>query len=198
MGQGTPGCMGNQGHPGDRKYDGDKKYKMFETTRVGLKQRRKKGSEAVARLPTVTSLCKCHLHILKVERIKGYLLMKEEFAVNQECLRPQVEKNKEDHSKFNDLRDSSMSVGNLEKLIDDYHAIVSSLVETEYYVTILSFVDKDQLELDFAIFMHNKKVVTVKPCLWNGMKRPCYLFARKFYPEALHNLMQLFSNYTLI
>ncbi|CAD5192264.1 unnamed protein product, partial [Musa acuminata subsp. malaccensis] len=43
-----------------------------------------------------------------------------------------------------------------------------------------------------------QKVVTVKPCLWNGMKRPCYLFARKFYPEALHNLMQLFSNDTLI
>ncbi|CAL9145272.1 unnamed protein product, partial [Musa hybrid cultivar] len=43
-----------------------------------------------------------------------------------------------------------------------------------------------------------KKVVTVKPCLWNGMKRLCYLFARKFYPEALHNLMQLFSNDTLI
>ncbi|CAL9083517.1 unnamed protein product [Musa acuminata var. zebrina] len=25
-----------------------------------------------------------------------------------------------------------------------------------------------------------KKVVTVKPCLWNGMKRLCYLFARNF------------------
>ncbi|XP_039119580.1 glycosyltransferase BC10-like [Dioscorea cayenensis subsp. rotundata] len=36
------------------------------------------------------------------------------------------------------------------------------------------------------------------PCLWNGMKRPCYLFARKFYPEALDSLMHLFSNFTLI
>ncbi|RRT74216.1 hypothetical protein B296_00032569 [Ensete ventricosum] len=43
-----------------------------------------------------------------------------------------------------------------------------------------------------------QKVVTRKPCLWNGMKRPCYLFARKFYPEALNNLIQLFSNYTVI
>ncbi|CAL9083423.1 unnamed protein product [Musa acuminata var. zebrina] len=25
-----------------------------------------------------------------------------------------------------------------------------------------------------------KKVVTAKPCLWNGMKRLCYLFARNF------------------
>ncbi|TYH60810.1 hypothetical protein ES332_D07G005500v1 [Gossypium tomentosum] len=36
------------------------------------------------------------------------------------------------------------------------------------------------------------------PCLWNSMKRPCYLFARKFYPETLHRLMIHFSNYTMI
>ncbi|XP_074273650.1 glycosyltransferase BC10-like [Silene latifolia] len=36
----------------------------------------------------------------------------------------------------------------------------------------------------------------VKPCLWNGVKRPCYLFARKFYPETLSVMTELFSNYT--
>ncbi|KAL4318648.1 hypothetical protein GQ457_18G025660 [Hibiscus cannabinus] len=35
-------------------------------------------------------------------------------------------------------------------------------------------------------------------CFWNSMKRPCYLFARKFYPETLHKLMIHFSNYTTI
>lgn len=40
------------------------------------------------------------------------------------------------------------------------------------------------------------KRVMRKPCLWNGMRRPCYLFARKFYPEALDNLMHQFSNFT--
>jgi hypothetical protein len=34
--------------------------------------------------------------------------------------------------------------------------------------------------------------------VWNGMKRPCYLFARKFYPEALDNLLNIFSNFTII
>ncbi|XP_062229722.1 glycosyltransferase BC10-like isoform X1 [Phragmites australis] len=43
-----------------------------------------------------------------------------------------------------------------------------------------------------------KHVVMRRPCMWNGMKRPCYLFARKFYPEALDNLMNIFSNYTII
>jgi hypothetical protein len=37
-----------------------------------------------------------------------------------------------------------------------------------------------------------------RPCVWNGMKRPCYLFARKFYPEALDTLMNIFSNFTVI
>lgn len=41
-----------------------------------------------------------------------------------------------------------------------------------------------------------KKQVLVKPCVWNGVKRPCYLFARKFYPETLDILIQIFSNYT--
>ncbi|XP_062178628.1 glycosyltransferase BC10-like isoform X1 [Phragmites australis] len=43
-----------------------------------------------------------------------------------------------------------------------------------------------------------KHVVMRRPCMWNGMKRPCYLFARKFYPEALDNLMNIFSNFTII
>ncbi|XP_019058143.1 PREDICTED: uncharacterized protein LOC104814660 isoform X2 [Tarenaya hassleriana] len=36
------------------------------------------------------------------------------------------------------------------------------------------------------------------PCLWNGIKRPCYLFGRKFHPDTLDKLLDLFSNYTSI
>ncbi|KAJ6854077.1 uncharacterized protein M6B38_100925 [Iris pallida] len=43
-----------------------------------------------------------------------------------------------------------------------------------------------------------KRKVTKKPCLWNGTKRPCYLFARKFYPGALDRMMHLFSNFTAV
>lgn len=41
-----------------------------------------------------------------------------------------------------------------------------------------------------------QKQLQIRPCLWNGFKRPCYLFARKFLPETLDNLLQIFSNYT--
>ena len=52
-----------------------------------------------------------------------------------------------------------MGVGTLEEIIDDNHAIVSSSVGPEYYVTIMSFVDKDQLEPGSSILMHNKVIV---------------------------------------
>lgn len=44
-----------------------------------------------------------------------------------------------------------MSVGTLEEIIDDNHAIVSTSVGSEHYVSILSFVDKDQLDLTFFL-----------------------------------------------
>ncbi|KAG5407265.1 hypothetical protein IGI04_013384, partial [Brassica rapa subsp. trilocularis] len=67
----------------------------------------------------------------------------------------------EDRSKVDDLRGTPMSVGNLEELIDENHAIVSSSVGPEYYVGILSFVDKDQLEPGCSILMHNKVLFVV-------------------------------------
>ena len=55
--------------------------------------------EVGTRLPTVTPNSKCKLRLLKLERIKDYLLMEEEFVTNQENLKPREEKNEEDRSK---------------------------------------------------------------------------------------------------
>lgn len=54
-------------------------------------------------------------------------------------------------SKVDDLRGTPMSVGTLEEIIDDTHAIVSTSVGSEHYVSILSFVDKDQVKLIISI-----------------------------------------------
>jgi hypothetical protein len=88
--------------------------------------------------------------------VNDYLLMEEEFMAGQEHLKPQEDKNEEDRSKVDNLKGSPMSVGNLEEIIDEKHAIVSSSVGPEYYVNVLLFVDKDQLEPSCAILMHNK------------------------------------------
>jgi len=87
--------------------------------------------------------------------------MEEEFIQNQERLKPTEEKIQEERSKVDDLRGSPMGVGSLEEIIDDNHAIVSSSVGPEYYVTIMSFVDKDQLEPGCSILMHNKVLAVV-------------------------------------
>merc|ERR1719340_158768 len=104
----------------------------------------------------VTPHTKCRLRLLKQERIKDYLLMEEEFIRNQERLKPQEEKNEEERSKVDDLRGTPMSVGNLEEIIDDNHAIVSTSVGSEHYVSILSFVDKDQLEPGCSALLNHK------------------------------------------
>lgn len=52
------------------------------------------------------------------------------------------------------------------------------------------------IDLSVHVTSDEKKEVQISPCIWNGMKRPCYLFARKFYPDTLENLTNLFSNYT--
>lgn len=47
----------------------------------------------------VTPNAKCRLRLLKLERIKDYLLMEEEFIQNQERLKPQEEKSQEERAK---------------------------------------------------------------------------------------------------
>ena len=88
--------------------------------RVGKKQRRRPGASALGtKLPTVVPTAKCKLRQLKLERIKDWLLMEEEYVANQERLKPQEERNEEDRSKVDDLRGSPLSVGTLEELIDE-------------------------------------------------------------------------------
>merc|ERR1712141_482386 len=65
-------------------------------------------------------------------------------------------KNEEERSKVDDLRGTPMSVGSLEEIIDDNHAIVSTSVGSEHYVSILSFVDKDQLEPGCSVLLNHK------------------------------------------
>jgi len=161
--------MGNQqsGPGGDpsNQNNKDQKKKKYEPpappARVGKKQRRPKGTEIGTRLPTVTPTAKCKLRMLKLERVKDYLLMEEEFVKEQERVKPAEDKKEADRSKVDDMRGSPMSVGTLEEIIDENHAIVSSSVGPEYYVSMMSFVDKTQLEPGCNVLLHNKVLSVV-------------------------------------
>ncbi|KAL6760495.1 26S proteasome subunit P45 [Haematococcus lacustris] len=87
--------------------------------------------------------------------------MEEEFVKNQELLKPHEERNEEDRTKVDELRGTPLTVGTLEEIIDENHAIVSSATGPEYYVCIMSFVDKTQLEPGCSVLLHNKAMAVV-------------------------------------
>jgi 26S proteasome regulatory subunit T2 len=142
------------------KKDGQPEKKKWEPplpTRVGKKRR--KGPAAASKLPPVFPTTRCRLKLLKMERIKDYLLLEEEFIQNQARLRPEEDaedKNEEARSRVDDLRGTPMAVGTLEEIIDDDHAIISTASGPESYVSIMSFVDKDMLEPSCQVLLHHK------------------------------------------
>ena len=107
------------------------------------KRRPPAGKNAPPKKTQVFPTSKCKLRLLKLERIKDYLLMEQEFIQNQEVFKPHEEKDKEERDKMEEIRGSPLAVGSLEEMIDDTHAIISSSVGPEYYVSVMSFVNQD-------------------------------------------------------
>ena len=81
----------------------------------------------------------------------------------------------EERTKVDELRGTPMSVGTLEEIIDDNHAIVSTSVGSEHYVNILSFVDKDLLEPGCTVLL-NHKVKTLGSWRKPGFKPAIVMF----------------------
>jgi 26S proteasome regulatory subunit T2 len=160
-GSGTPP---NEG--GNAKEDAEKKKKKkrFEprpaSTRSG-RRRRRKGPSGLNKTPTILPNSKCKLRLLKLDRVKDFLLMEAEFIRNHEVFKPHEERDQEEREKLDELRGSPLGVGTLEELIDDNHAIVSSSVGPEYYVNILSSVNQDLLDPGSSILLHNKTMSVV-------------------------------------
>jgi len=155
-GQQSRGGEGAGDSEQDKKDKKAKKYEQPAPTRVGRKKKKKPGPAMSSKIPTVVPTTKCKLRLLKLERVKDYLLMEEEFVASQEQQRPQEETAQQERSKVDDIRGSPMGVASLEEMIDDNHAIISSSIGPEYYVNIMSFVDKDQLEPGCSLLTHNK------------------------------------------
>jgi 26S proteasome regulatory subunit T2 len=145
----------------DKKKDDSKKKQekpLPPSTRSG---KRKKGPDRSNRLPAITPHTRCKLKLLRLERVKDYLIMETEFISNQERLKPREEKTLEERSKVDELRGTPMGVGTLEEIIDDKHAIVSSSTGPDYYVPIMSFVDQDLIEPGCSILTHHKTSAVV-------------------------------------
>mmetsp|Transcript_25642 Transcript_25642/g.24502 ORF Transcript_25642/g.24502 Transcript_25642/m.24502 type:complete len:426 (+) Transcript_25642:88-1365(+) len=139
---------------GDKPPEEEKKKNQAPAKVV--KRKRKKGPAAAVKIPQIFPTSKCKLRLLKLERVKDFLLMEQEFIQNQEIHRPREEQNETEHLKVDELRGSPLSVGTLEEMIDDNHAIVASAMGPEYYVSVMSFVNRDLLEPGCSVLLHNK------------------------------------------
>jgi len=164
---GAPGDAGKDQK--DQKKDKPKYEPPPPTTRVGRKKKRLGGGpDAANKLPTVFPNARCKLKLLRMDRIKDHLMLEEAFVTNEERYRASKgekggleQRQEEERGRVDDMRGSPMGVGTLEEMIDDDHAIVSSTTGPEYYVSIMSFVDKDLLEPGSSVLLHHKSVSVV-------------------------------------
>jgi len=158
--------MGNQlpGFPGGKK-PGPKKKKKKDKARpkppghVGRKKR--KGPSRSTRIPAIVPLSRCKLRKLRFDRVNDWLLLEKEFVTNQEAIKPKEERNKEERDEIDSLSGSPLIIGTLEEMIDEDHCIVSTAMGPQYYVNILSFVDKDLLEPSCTVLLNYKMYAVV-------------------------------------
>lgn len=168
-GMGGPNNPSNNKKQDDKKKEQKPKWQPPKTTRTGKKKKKGKGPIVAYKLPTVLPNSRCKLRLLRLERLKDFLLIEEEFLSNQrptpvsatgEAVQPEEEED-EEKTKIDEIRGSPLSIGTVEEIIDENHAIVSTTVGPEYYVNILSFVDQDQLEPGSTVLLHNKVLSVV-------------------------------------
>nr|AAF91244.1 proteasome regulatory ATPase subunit 2 [Trypanosoma brucei] len=138
------------------------KWEPPVATDIGKKKKRH-GPDAAAKLPKIYPSRACLLKQLRLERCKDYLLLEDELLTmitSQWDAQENLEEGAMSHyeaelSKVDALRGMPLEVGTLEEVIDDTHAIVST-AGSEYYVAMLSFVDKEKLELGCSVLLHDR------------------------------------------
>ena len=139
----------------NKKKDQKKQFKKPEPSLVhlGKKKKKKKGVEAASKLPTIVPATKCLLRMRKAERIKDYLLMEDEYIKTQIAnKKPESAKDEEEKNAIDLIRGSPITIGTLEEIITEDHAIVS-VNGNDFYVKIFSIVDKEQLELGCSVLL---------------------------------------------
>ncbi|KAF7683752.1 26S proteasome regulatory subunit 4 like protein [Astathelohania contejeani] len=132
----------NQSNPGD-------------TTSLNLRRRKRvRESKTAPKLPPVYPAAKCKLRLMKLSLIHEYLTFEDNLlGLHDDDEQPAFASEK---AMVEQLRGSPLSLGTLEEFVDDNHAIVSTGLGPEYYVPIMSFVDKDVLEPGCTVLLNYK------------------------------------------
>lgn len=155
---GNTNNFGAGGKPNEDE-DKDKKAPIkkpdFNSMKLGKRKKKKKGLDLASKLPNITPNGKCLLRMRKLERVKDYLLMEEDFVKSQKVEKSEDKQIEEEKSYLELLRGTPVQVGTLEEIISEENAIVT-VGHSEYYVRILSIVDKELLELGCNVLLRNE------------------------------------------
>ena len=106
-------------------------------------------------------MTRCKLRKLKFDRVNDWLLLEETFVINQEVVKPKDQRNKVERDQIDELSGTPLVLGSMEEMIDENHCIVSTAMGPQYYVNILSFVDKDLLEPGCNILLNYRTMSVV-------------------------------------
>merc|ERR1719382_1579980 len=157
MGNGLPNF------PGGKKPGAKKKKKKAPPKRPPghIGKKKKKGPSRATKVPAIVPLSRCKLRKLRFDRVNDWLLLEKEFVTNQEAIKPKEERNKEERDEIDSLSGTPLIIGTLEEMIDEDHCIVSTAMGPQYYVNILSFVDKDLLEPSCTVLLNHKMYAVV-------------------------------------
>jgi len=158
MGNGFPGGLPGK-KPGGKKKKKKKAERPKPPSHVGRKKR--KGPSKSTKIPSIVPLSRCKLRKLRFDRVNDWLLLEKEFVTNQEAIKPKEERNKEERDEIDSLSGTPLIIGTLEEMIDEDHCIVSTAMGPQYYVNILSFVDKDLLEPSCTVLLNYKMYAVV-------------------------------------
>lgn len=123
------------------------------------KRRARHGPMLAQKLPDVPKHPENRLKFLKLNRIKDWAILEEEYVDrtggNEPDDMPGI--SKKDKKLFKRLRSSPMTVGVIEDIVDENHAIVSvANGNLPFYVPILSIVDRDRLEPNAPVLLSKK------------------------------------------
>lgn len=127
-----------------------------DSAAINLKRRKRvKESKMASKPPQVYPLMKCKLRSLKLQKLAHLMSLEDNLLSLCESDKPAEGSNSQKHI-VEQLRGSPLSVGTLEEFVDDNHAIITTGVGLEYYVNIMSFVDKDLLEPGCTVLLNYK------------------------------------------
>lgn len=97
----------------------------------------------------------------KFERIKDYLMMERDYVESQNKFRTPDQQEEEEKKLIELIRGTPVNIGTLEEIIDDENAIIS-IQGSEYYVKILSIVNKDMLELGCSVLLRYESFLLIR------------------------------------